>query len=265
MTNARLHGLAPVNYHAERLCSQRQRLADCTPVPSAELYRSGALNALVGPSSLACPDCDLLQRVPPLQQGSKAHCRRCGRVLASRPAGPRDLPLALALAAAITFVIANVMPLMDLSAVGRTTSTTIAGGAYQMWLEGEPIVGALIAFCAVLAPGAFLAFMLILLIAARRTPPPHWVAEMLRWAHHFEMWSMLEVMMLGILVALIKIAELAAVEAGIGMYAVFALIVLMPSILVTFDARELWSRIDLAGDGALRPASAGTAVAEAQR
>jgi paraquat-inducible protein A len=163
-------------------------------------------------------------------------------VLASRPAGPRDLPLALALAAAITFVIANVMPLMDLSAVGRTTSTTIAGGAYQMWMEGEPIVGALIAFCAVLAPGAFLAFMLILLIAARRTPPPPWVAEMLRWAHHFEMWSMLEVMMLGIMVALIKIAEVASVETGIGMYAVFALMVFIPAILVTFDARELWGR-----------------------
>ena len=86
--------------------------------------------------------------------------------------------------------------------------------------------------------------MLILLLAARRTPPPHWVGEMLRWAHHFEMWSMLEVMMLGIMVALIKIAEVATVETGIGMYAVFALILLIPSILVTFDARELWARVE---------------------
>jgi len=70
------------------------------------------------------------------------------------------------------------------------------------------------------------------------------VGEMLRWAHHFEMWSMLEVMMLGIMVALIKISEVAAVETGVGMYAVFALMVLIPSILVTFDARELWERVD---------------------
>ena len=94
-----------------------------------------------------------------------------------------------------------------------------------------------------IAPGTFLLFMVILLLAARRTPPPHWVAEMLRWAHHFETWSMLEVMMLGIMVALIKIAEVAAVETGIGMYAVFALMVFIPSILVTFDARELWTRV----------------------
>ncbi|MDH5245095.1 MAG: paraquat-inducible protein A [Betaproteobacteria bacterium] len=186
-------------------------------------------------------------------------------MLASRPSGPRDLPLALAIAAVITFGIANVSPLMGLSAVGRTASTTIAGGAYQMWLEGEPLVGALIAFSAVIAPGAYLSFMLVLLIAARRTPPPHWVGEMLRWAHHFEMWSMLEVMMLGILVALIKIAELASVEAGIGMYAVFALIVLMPSILVTFDTRELWSRVDWVEDAAARQTSTGALVAETQK
>ena len=202
------------------------------------------MNARVDASTLACPDCDLLQHVPPLPRGAKARCLRCGHVLASRPSGPRDLPLALSVAAAICFLIANFMPLMDLSAVGRTNSTTIANGAYQMWIEGEPIVGALIAFCAIIAPGTFIAFMLTLLIAARRTPPPHWVGEMLRWAHHFEMWSMLEVMMLGIMVALIKIAEVASVETGIGMYAVFALMVLIPSILVTFDARELWSRVE---------------------
>ena len=56
--------------------------------------------------------------------------------------------------------------------------------------------------------------MLTLLLAARRSPVPRWVGEMLRWARHFEMWSMLEVMMLGILVALIKIARLATVEPG---------------------------------------------------
>jgi len=152
---------------------------------------------------------------------------------------------------------------MDLTAVGRTNSTTIAGGAYQMWMEGEPIVGALIAFCAVIAPGFFLLFMLVLMIAARHTPPPFWVAEMLRWAHHFENWSMLEVMMLGIMVALIKIAEVASVETGIGMYAVFALIVLIPSIMVTFDARELWSRVEWVERPARRRRASGGAPAEA--
>jgi len=70
--------------------------------------------------------------------------------------------------------------------------------------------------------------------------------------HHFQVWSMLEVMMLGILVALIKIAQLATVEAGIGMYATGALVLLFPAILVTFDARALWERVEWA-DGETPP------------
>jgi paraquat-inducible protein A len=211
---------------------------------------------------VACPDCDLLQELPGLPPGAKACCTRCGHVLARQPVGPKDLPLALTVAAVITFIIANAVPLMDLSAVGRSASTTIVGGAYQMWLEDEAITGVLVAFCAVIAPGGYLLFMLTLLLGARRTPVPHWVGEMLRWASHFEVWSMLEVMMLGILVALVKIAELATVAAGIGMYAVGALMILFPAIAVTFDARDLWSRITWA-DGWLPPEPVAEAIPQA--
>jgi paraquat-inducible protein A len=211
---------------------------------------------------VACPDCDLLQQIPLLPPGARAKCARCGCFLAKQPSGPRDLPLALTVAAAITFIVANTSTLMDLSVVGRYASTTIAGGAYQMWLEGEPIVGVLVAFCAVVAPGAYLLFMLTLLLGARRDRPPPWIAEMLRWAHHFQMWSMLEVMMLGILVALIKIAQLATVQAGVGMYAVGALILLFPAIMVTFSSHELWQRIEWV-DGETPPrTSSGVAAAE---
>ena len=193
--------------------------------------------------STACPDCDLLQQVPPLPPRGQARCARCGCSLARRPYGPPELPLALTVTAVIAFLIANVSPLMDLSAVGRAASTTIVGGAYEMWLRDEKITGVLVAFCAVIAPGGFLSFMLTLLLAARRTPVPLWVGEMLRWGRHFEMWSMLEVMTLGILVALIKIATLASVEVGMGIFAVGALVLLFPAITLTFDEHELWQRV----------------------
>lgn len=212
------------------------------------------MNARLVSPSVACLDCDLLQRIPPLPPGGKARCVRCGSLLAKRPFGPPDLPLALTVATAIVLVVANVSPLMELSVVGRTASTTIAGGALEMWLQGEQITGALVAFCAVIAPAGYVLFMLTLLLAARRSPVPRWAGEMLRWANHFEIWSMLEVMMLGILVALIKIAELATVETGIGIYAVGALVLLFPAILVTFDADDLWQRVQWA-DGETPPHS----------
>jgi len=209
--------------------------------------------------TVACPDCDLLQTLSPLPPGAKAHCTRCGHVLAKRPSGPQDLPLALAVAAAILYIVANTVPLMDLSVVGRTSSTTIVGAAWEMWQLGEEITGALVAFCVIVAPGGYILFMITLLVASRRTPAPRWVGEMLRWASHFQTWSMLEVMTLGILVSLVKIAQLASVEPGVGLYAVGLLVLLLPAIMVTFDAHDLWRRVEWA-DGETPPPAHGAHV-----
>jgi len=203
--------------------------------------------------TVACPDCDLLQCIPELDPGDKARCARCGHVLASQSADPLDRPLALTLAALLVFIVANTTSLMDLSAVGRFASTTIPQGAYEMWMQGERVTGVIVAFCAVIAPGAYILFMLTVLIAVRRPPAPHWVGELLRWGMAMQPWSMGEVMILGILVALIKIAELASVGAGIGMFAVGALVVLLAAISITFDPREVWHRVEWA-DGSVRVA-----------
>lgn len=202
--------------------------------------------------TVACPDCDLMQQIPPLSPGDRARCTRCSHVLATAPRDPLDLPLALTFTAAIFLIVANAIPLMHLSVLGLTASTTILGGAYEMWQTGEPITAAIVAFCAVIAPGLYTLFMLTVLIATRRPPAPHWVGGMLRWAQSMAPWSMIEVMMLGILVALIKIAELASVDPGIGMYAVGGLVVLFPAIMVSFDPREVWKRVEWA-DGTMPP------------
>lgn len=193
---------------------------------------------------IACPDCDLMQEIPPLPPGGKARCSRCGETLAQRRVNPIDLPLALTIAAAIAFIVANTTPLMGLSAVGREASTTIFGGAMEMWQQGSQITAVAVAFCAVIAPGGHLLFLLTVLIAVRRPPAPRWVGEMLRSAHFLEPWSMTEVMMLGILVALFKIAQLATVLPGVGMFAAGGFIFLLGAVLVTFDVHEVWARIE---------------------
>lgn len=189
---------------------------------------------------VACPDCDLLQQIPTLGRGGRAACVRCGRVLIQVPQGSRDRALALTVAAAITLVTANVFPLMELHVVGRFASTSIAGGAYQMWMQGERMTSVLVAFCALIAPAGYLLFMMTLLIAARCSPMPGWTGEMLRWVGRLQVWSMLEVVMLGILVALIKIAQLAAVDPGIGMYAFGATVLLIPAVMLSFDRWDCW-------------------------
>ena len=195
---------------------------------------------------VACPECDLLQRLPTLPPAGKARCARCGHMLATAPTDPINRPLALTVAAAIVFIVANTSPLMSLSAVGRFSDTTIAGGVHAMWLEGERLTAMAVAFCALFAPGSYILFMLIVLLAATRPPVPVWIGESLRWAQSMQPWSMNEVMILGILVALIKIAELATVVPGIGMYSLGALVVLLAAIGMTLEMSEIWKRVEWA-------------------
>lgn len=214
--------------------------------------------------TIACPDCELQQVIPPLPPGGSARCARCRVTIARNPIDPIDRPLAIAWAAAIVFVVANTAPLMGLSAVGRQSSTTILGGAHEMWLQGSEITAVMVAFCAVIAPGAFIAFMLVVLLAARRPPAPRWVGALMRMATLVEPWSMNEVMLLGILVALIKIAQLATVIPGIGMYAVGLLVALLAAITAIFDPHAIWTRVVWA-DGTIPPAIPGSANTGAAR
>jgi len=199
---------------------------------------------------VACPDCDLLQRMPSLPPGGTACCARCGLALGSNNPGSLDRSMALSVAALFAFLLANLEPLMRVSIGGRTSSTTILGGVQAMWLQGEKVTAVLVALFVVVAPALDIVFMLAVLLASRRPPAPRWVGDVLRWAELSGVWSMVEVMMLGILVSLVKIASLATVDPGIGIFAVGALVFLLAGMSASFDPREIWPRVPWAnGEG----------------
>jgi paraquat-inducible protein A len=193
----------------------------------------------------ACPGCDLLQRLPTLPSGGRARCLRCGDTLAIEPEeGSLQRALALAAAAAIVLVIGNTTSLMGLSAVGRHASTTLLGGAYELWLQGYQVTAAAVAFACVLAPAAYLSVLLAVLFMTTRPPAPKWAGRVMRDTGFLLSWSMPEVMLLGILVALIKIAALAAVIPGVGLYAMGVLVILLAAIRLTFYPRQVWRRLE---------------------
>jgi paraquat-inducible protein A len=199
---------------------------------------------LIPENIVACLDCDLLQRVSSLPEGATARCRRCGHTIAYNKPDSLNRTLALAMAAAIALIVANIYPLMGLSISGRQTSTTIMGGAREMWLQGQELGAMIVLFCTAIAPAVHIGIMLTILTATKRAPAPQWVGTLLRWSNWHQPWAMVEVMMLGLLVALIKIAELATVTPGIGMFAAGALVAFVTAMTVSFDPREVWKRVE---------------------
>lgn len=205
--------------------------------------------AVTDPAVIACQHCDLLQRLPDLAPGGSARCPRCDKELWRRRERSTERTLALTLAAAILFVIANSVPMLGLEAVGRSASTTVFGGARQLWEDGREVVAGLVLFTAVIAPGLQIAFVLAIALGATRERPPRWVGELLRHHPTTRTWSMIEVMMLGVLVALIKIADYATVVPGIALYVLGTLVFLFAAIQANFDPRDVWSRIEWADGG----------------
>jgi len=228
------------------------------------LYTDVHNQPLSDASLIGCPHCDLVQRLPQLAPGASARCPRCDKELWRRREDSLNRTLALTLAAAVLYVVANSVPMLGLTVVGREAFTTVFGGAEQLWNDGQEIVAVLVLFAAVVAPALQIGFMLAIALGARRTRPPRWVGRLLRYHPTTRTWSMIEVMMLGVLVALIKIAELATVIPGVALFALGALVFVFAAMQANFDPREVWDRIEWATDAAQR-AAAGDRMAEATR
>jgi paraquat-inducible protein A len=210
-------------------------------------------NKPVADSSLiACPQCDLLQRLPHLAPGASARCPRCNKELQRRHEDSLNRTLALALAAAVLYVIANSVPMLGLTAVGREAFTTVFGGTVQLWNDGEQVVAALVLFSAVIAPALQIGFMLGIVLGAYSDRPPRWVGTLLRHQPTARTWSMIEVMLVGVLVALIKIAELATVIPGTALFALGALVFVLAAMQASFDPHDVWDRIEWAAAAARR-------------
>ncbi len=201
---------------------------------------------LADSSLAACPHCDLLQHIPVVADGASVRCPRCDKELWRHREDSFNRTSAFTLAALVLYIIANSVPMLGLNAVGHEAFTTVVGGARQLWSDGQQIVAALVFFVAVVSPALQIGFQLLILIGCRRERPPAWVGMLLRHVRFTRTWSMIEVMLIGVLVALTKIADYATVIPGVALFALGALVFLLAAMQSCFDPREVWSRVQWA-------------------
>lgn len=211
---------------------------------------------------VGCPHCDLVQRLPSLIPGASARCPRCNEELWRHREDSLNRTLALTVAAAVLYVVANAVPMLGLTVVGHSAFTTVLGGATHLWQGGQESVAVLVLFTAVIAPALQVGFMLAIVLGASRQVPSRWVGTLLRHHPTTQTWSMIEVMLIGVLVALIKIADYATLIPGLALFALGGLVFLFAAMEASFDPREVWDRIAWAED-AVPPAAEGNRMAQA--
>jgi len=192
------------------------------------------------PGLLACEQCDALYQRTALAPGQQARCGRCGALLGRGHRLTADGMLALNTAALVCFAIANTQPVVSLGFSGVQHSTTLLGALRDTWAAGEPWIALLAGAVTLLFPLLVLLLrQYALLPVIQRRPPPGWAMAIrgLGWAAR---WSMVEVLLLSAMVATVRLATMARVEPGIGLYAFIALALLMAA-LQSAGVHRLWN------------------------
>lgn len=195
-----------------------------------------------GQALMACPECDLLVRAADAPGASRYSvlCPRCGAHLYRHSRNGLENTLALACAALVLLVVANTFPVVGLNIQGQRIDTTVIGAAIQLWRNDMPAVSVLVLATTTLTPLLEMAAVIWLtlpLLTGRRPPAFARVFRALRAAHP---WAMVEVFLLGILVALVKLAHLADVLPGPAMFCFGALMLLLTSISASIEPHDLW-------------------------
>ena len=189
---------------------------------------------------IACETCGLIQRLGKIPQGAVARCARCRSVIIRDKPNSLSRTAALSLAALILYVPANVYPVMRMEYMGASKTNTIWTGVVSLAQDGMWEI-ALLVFCAsIMVPLLKLLGLFYLVLTARSGSRRRDRTIVYKIIESIGRWSMLDVFLLSILVALVKLGSLATVLPGPGIIAFAAVVVLTILASQSFDPRVIW-------------------------
>jgi paraquat-inducible protein A len=183
---------------------------------------------------------------------ARISCWRCGAPLGSHDKDRLDRILALVLASVVLWLIGNFSPLVRVNLQGDTVSTTLAGSALALWHSGMEPIAALVLMTAVVLPALYLGTLgylaagLLWIEREGRMRHLPYAGPLLRASQHAQAWSMLEVFLVGALVAVVRLERVALVDVRSGLWAIAGLVVAFSTLAGSYHPVGLWARLDRA-------------------
>ena len=201
------------------------------------------IHAIQRPLSTArvqrCCQCDALFTLPPLNGRQTAYCPRCSAKIASGRDWSLTRLTAIAVAMLLLMPFAFTEPLITIRLLGTRIDASLLEGIWQMSRQGHPITASMVAFCILGAPITLTVSILYLRIGSRIGMNLRPILLMLE---RLKEWVMLDIYLIGMAVACIKVKEYADVMAGTGLIAYLTLTLLSILALVHLNLEQLWER-----------------------
>lgn len=195
------------------------------------------------PAVIACRECDLLQQEIGLSSYGTALCARCDAPLFRRTPHGLDYTLSSLLTGILFFAVANAFPLVQLDVKGNISTATLFGAVQMLISQDLLSVAALVLITTILAPACEIIAMLYLLVPLKFGAVAPEFALVFRFVEHVRPWAMIEVLMLGLLVAIVKLSTLATVIPGIALYSSGALMLALSAASYFYNPRDIWHAV----------------------
>jgi len=195
---------------------------------------------------VACKICGLVQRVPALAPGAQAVCPRCGAVVVEHKVNTLSRTAAFSLGALMFYLPANIYPILQMELYGAHSENTVLDGCVSLFQHGQRLVAVIVFLASLLIPflkllGLFYLVITTRFASRRRRLERTWIYRII---DVIGPWAMLDVFLLSILVALVKLGELATVLPGRGLFAFAAMVVLTILATTSFDPAQIWETPD---------------------
>jgi paraquat-inducible protein A len=191
---------------------------------------------------VACRTCGLVTRWTEPAPGCVSCCPRCDSILRRRKPGSLSRTAALVLAGFLLYIPANALPVMQVIYAGRGEPDTILSGVEVLFNTGQPAVAVLVLFASITVPLIKLVGLALMVLAVRRRSL--WRRRdrtvFYRLVEFIGRWSMLDIFMISILVALVKLQALSTIEAGQGAVWFACVVVTTMFAAGSFDPRLIW-------------------------
>ena len=189
-----------------------------------------------------CPDCGLLQVLPEPLPGHRRLCHRC-RASFGHGMTRTEVALALAVTVLVLFLLASTFPLMAIEVGGRSQSVRLGSGIVGLADHGLAPLALFVFAISILAPLGRVAALGYVLLRLHRDARPLHLAPILRFAEGMRPWAMLDVFLIGALIALTKLHDLASLDIGIGFWALGLLVVCLAGFEMMIDRHVLWDLV----------------------
>jgi paraquat-inducible protein A len=199
---------------------------------------------MTAPRLYECPDCGQMQVLPPLPPGARAVCLRCDAVLRHTRRDPLLLPLALNLSALILFGLGASLTLMSVTTAGQQRLAGLLSGPTELEQYGLWEISLVVLITTVAAPLARILCMLAVLVGLRLRRRPTELRAIYAWVAHLRPWSMVEIYLLGLFVAYVRLSGMATVDLGPAIYALGGLMVIMVLADYTLDGQAVWEAME---------------------